>query len=133
MAIRPHKCKPGCYHGNQPVSIAVSAYPHTKPTPDHFRVMTICGSMRYYDEMLRAAQENTALGWIVLMPFVAEYAFSRQPDDVKTMLDRMHRVKIDMATDVLIVGCHIGESTAGEIAYAQETGKPVTYWNRVTR
>lgn len=27
MAITPHECKPGCYHGTESVSIAVSPYP----------------------------------------------------------------------------------------------------------
>jgi NTP pyrophosphatase (non-canonical NTP hydrolase) len=27
MAIAPHECKPGCYHGTEEISLGVSAYP----------------------------------------------------------------------------------------------------------
>jgi hypothetical protein len=49
--------------------------------------------------------------------------------DVKARLDEMHLRKIDLADEVLIlnVGGYIGESTARELAYAEETGKRVRY------
>jgi NTP pyrophosphatase (non-canonical NTP hydrolase) len=32
MAIAPHECKPGCYHGSQEISLGVSAYPKEMTT-----------------------------------------------------------------------------------------------------
>jgi hypothetical protein len=105
----------------------------SKMTTREFRVITICGSMRYYDEMLIAAQTNTRLGYIVLMPFVADFIGGITANTTKIMLDKMHLAKIDMSQAVLIVGEHVGESTSKEIAYAQETGKEIIYWDRVMR
>jgi len=48
---------------------------------------------------------------------------------VKTDLDELHRRKIDLAGEVLIlnVGGYIGESTRGEIKYALTNGKKIRY------
>ena len=47
----------------------------------------------------------------------------------KTLLDALHLRKIDLADRVLVVnpGGYIGESTSREIAYAQATGKPISF------
>jgi hypothetical protein len=90
-----------------------------------YPVATICGSMKFYDDMLTTAQDLTSHGWIVLMPFVKKGEGST---DI-AMLDDMHRRKIDMAYMVVIVtrANYIGESTKGEIEYANDQGKTVTY------
>lgn len=94
---------------------------------ENFRVATICGSLRYYREMLKTAEMLTSDGWIVLMPFVADYVGGKKADKRKQMLDRMHRVKIDMSECIYVIGTHIGESTRNEINYAQKTKKAVIY------
>ena len=49
--------------------------------------------------------------------------------EVKAGLDALHRHRINLADEVLVlnVGGYIGTSTAAEIAYAQALGKPVRY------
>lgn len=87
-----------------------------------YPVVCICGSMRYKDEMLQLAEHLTEKGNVVLMPYSVSKA-----EDVKEMLDDMHRQKIDMATAVYVVGEHIGDSTSSEIKYARSKGKPIRY------
>jgi hypothetical protein len=89
-----------------------------------FPIITVCGSMRYYPLMIRTAEQYTANGYIVLMPFVTVGA-TEQSGDVKEMLDKMHFAKIDMADSILVVGEHRGESTLREIEYAKANGKKV--------
>jgi hypothetical protein len=91
-------------------------------------VVTICGSMRFYDDMLAVAAKETANGAIVLMPH-AIVAPADQDGDVKIALDALHRRKIDMSNRVIVVtrAGYVGTSTAGEITYAEMAGKPVTY------
>ena len=95
-----------------------------------FPVRTICGSLRYYEDMLTIARKETANGIIILMPFVADYAYGKMADDRKKMLDEMHRAKIDLSEAIIVVGTHIGESTQSEIEYARATGKEVLYWTQ---
>jgi hypothetical protein len=93
----------------------------------YFPVACICGSMRYYGKMLELACRLTADGWIVVMPFVADYVGGAPTDSKKEMLDDMHFTKISMSEKVYIVGSHIGESTRKEINYATDIGVPIEY------
>lgn len=90
-----------------------------------FPVVTICGSMRYYEQMKEAAETLTAKGCVVLMPFVSKYAGGVEPDALKEMLDLMHKQKIDMSDAIVVIGAHRGDSTIRETNYAYLTGKPV--------
>ena len=103
------------------------------------KVVVLCGSTRFYDAFQRANFEQTMAGRIVLS--VGFYAGS--PDRMvqehgegvgitaadKVALDELHKRKIDLADEVLVinVGGYIGDSTRSEIAYAKAHGKPVTY------
>ena len=116
-----------------------------QPVTSPFPIVVLCGSMtRFYSVMLDLAQRLTREGCIVLSPFVTKTTihddtYNREKSD---MLDRMHLVKIDMSSEVLIVDCtfdlehfeqYIGESTSLEIAYALKNGKRVTYLSTLIR
>lgn len=51
----------------------------------------------------------------------------------KTKLDELHKRKIDMADEILVlnVGGYIGTSTRNEIEYAEYWGVPVKYLEEV--
>jgi hypothetical protein len=90
-------------------------------------IVTLCGSMRFLPLMLLVAAEETARGAIVLAPF-AVVAPQDQSGEFKAMLDRLHRHKIDMADRVVVVtdqAGYYGTSTASEITYARQLGRPV--------
>jgi hypothetical protein len=93
-----------------------------------YPVITICGSMRYQAEMLEAAKILTGNGYIVLMPFVADYMSGKVADAKKAMLDDMHYAKIDMSVAIYVVGDHRGESTIREIQYAINQEVEVRNW-----
>lgn len=106
-----------------------AARPVSQGTEDSPDVVTICGSMRFRDLMLKVAAEETSAGRIVLMPF-AVVAQADQGSDFKAMLDTLHRRKIDMADRVIVVmdeSGYYGESTRGEIEYASKLGKVVSF------
>lgn len=93
-----------------------------------YPIITICGSLRFYPIMLEAAQEWTRRGYIVLMPHVL---VEDQTSQLKAPLDDMHRNKIDMSASILVVtdrSGYYGDSTAGEIAYAESTNKPIRHY-----
>lgn len=101
------------------------------PSAQGFPVVTICGSMKFYDRMLEVAQSHTSTGFIVLMPHDASLTGIANKDATKQgrMLDEMHRAKIRMSGSIYVVNTdgYIGESTAREIAYATELGLPIAY------
>lgn len=84
-----------------------------------FPILTICGSMRYYQDMIKAAEVYTAKGWIVLMPFVTYNNGVKVPGDkFADMLAEMHTTKMSMSDAILVIGSHRGESTTAEITWA---------------
>ena len=49
------------------------------------------------------------------------------------MLDKIHRQKIDMSDEILVINVdgYIGESTKSEIEYALKNGKAVKYLEEI--
>ena len=96
-----------------------------------YKVITLCGSTKFKEQYLEAQKRLTLEGDIV----ISVGLFGHSGDDevwtegTKSMLDDMHKRKIDMADEIFVinVGGYIGESTRGEIQYAIENGKCVKY------
>ncbi|UBU13238.1 TIR domain-containing protein [Nonomuraea gerenzanensis] len=96
-------------------------------------IVVICGSTRFMAEMTEADLRETTAGKIVVKPgcdmkspheLWSDPAAARA---LKVRLDDLHRAKIRLADEVLVVGDHIGDSTRAEIAYARSLGKPVRF------
>ncbi|CAL9658007.1 hypothetical protein [Streptomyces sp. NPDC091294] len=97
------------------------------------RIVVICGSMRFTAEMTEADLRETEAGRIVVKPgFDTKSPHVLRGDPVeaealKVRLGELHRAKIRLADEVLVVGDHVGDSTRSEIAYARSLGKPVRF------
>ncbi len=96
-------------------------------------IVVICGSTRFMAEMADCDRLLTAAGKIVVKPGCNMkephplWADSVEAEALKVRLDALHRAKIRLADDVLVVGDYIGDSTRAEIAYARSLGKPVRF------
>ncbi|SFT31851.1 DUF4406 domain-containing protein [Streptomyces sp. ok210] len=96
-------------------------------------IVVICGSTRFMDAMTDADRELTAAGHIVVKPGCNMkephplWATEELAEPLKVRLDDLHRAKIRLADEVLVVGDYIGSSTRAEIAYARELGKPIRF------
>ncbi|WP_327335904.1 hypothetical protein OG384_04520 [Streptomyces sp. NBC_01324] len=96
-------------------------------------IIVICGSTRFMDAMADADRELTWAGHIVVKPgcnmkqLDPLWADEAEAEAGKVRLDGLHRAKIRLADEVLVVGPYIGDSTRAEIAYARELGKPVRF------
>ncbi|MFT3875833.1 MAG: hypothetical protein QM708_05345 [Propioniciclava sp.] len=117
-------------HGNQHASLVDDsdmAAIVRKATEDRPRIVCICGSTRFRDEIMEANQRLTLAGVIVVAPALFQHRGDTITDEQKQVLDELHLKKIDLADAVLIVdpGGYIGESTSREMAYARSSGKPV--------
>ena len=106
--------------------------PHTRP-----QIVVLCGSTRFMDAFHEAGWNETLAGKIVLSVGVAKHVPT--PDGghvaealgpgVAEALDELHKRKIDLADEVLVlnVGGYVGESTRSEIAYANDHGKSIRF------
>jgi len=98
----------------------------------HPNIVCLCGSTRFRDEFLAAQRSETLAGNIVLSVGFFEQADGESLDaGTLERLAGLHRAKIDLADEILIIDRdgYVGESTAGEIAYAQTLDKPIRRWS----
>jgi len=106
----------------------------------HFRmpkIICLCGSTRFTDQMLIKQWELTKQGFIVLSWCALPNSYFQGEDKthigdqegVKEMVDGVHKRKIDLADEVFVLNIdgYIGESTKSEIKYAKIHKKPVYY------
>jgi hypothetical protein len=93
-------------------------------------IITVCGSSRFKKEILQVARDLTIQGNIVLAPFVFHHAEEEElPREVLIQLDNLHKEKIEMSDAIFVVNInkYIGESTFGEIDWAQRKKKQVYF------
>lgn len=102
------------------------------------KIVTLCGSTRFYDEFQQANYDLTMAGHIVLTVGFYPHAKAEHghgegvghDSAEKVALDELHKRKIDMADEVFVVSDssgYFGDSTRSEIAYARAIGKPVRF------
>jgi len=101
------------------------------------KIICLCGSTRFTDQMLIKEWELSKQGFIILSWCALPDSYFGQNDKthvadregVKEMMDELHKRKIDLCDEVLVlnIGGYIGESTRSEIEYAQRKGKPIRY------
>lgn len=108
----------------------------------NYKIVTLCGSTKFKKEFLEIQKKLTLLGYIVIS--VGLFGHSGDSEvwenmdegtltKTKSMLDDMHKRKIDLSDMIYVinVGGYIGESTRSEIEYAISTGKEVRYLESV--
>lgn len=99
------------------------------------RIVCICGSTRFREQIAAANRDLTLQGFIVLAPGVFGHSGDEMTEAQKVALDLLHLRKIDMADWVYVVapitpghpGGYVGSSTRNEIQYADATGKAVMF------
>lgn len=99
------------------------------------KIVTLCGSTRFYPAFQEANFQETMAGRIVLS--VGFYPHNSQvhgegvgiTPEQKEALDVLHKQKIDLSDEILVlnVGGYIGDSTRSEIRHAVQTGKAVRW------
>lgn len=93
-------------------------------------VVTICGSTRFKKEIEAVAHDLTLQNHIVLAPCVFHHMEDEEmPMELKIRLDNLHKEKINMSDAIFVVNVngYIGESTYGEIDWANRMKKEVFF------
>lgn len=107
------------------------------------KVICLCGSTSFTDEMLVLQWELTKQGYVVLSWCALPESYFQGEDKahigdqegVKEIVDEVHMRKIDLADEIIVIRAgkatdgltHIGESTYNEISYAWRQGKPIEF------
>lgn len=99
-------------------------------------IVCLCGSTRFSEAYREANFRETLAGNIVLTvgcDFKSDEVLGREmtafTPDVKERLDELHKRKIDLADEILVLNVdgYIGESTRSEIEYAKDYGVTIRY------
>ena len=93
-------------------------------------IITLCGSTRFYETFLEINNKLTAKGYIVLSIGVVKskaVMLDKSDPELEKMLDALHREKILMSDSIFVIDFdgYIGESTKGEIEFAEKYGKRI--------
>ncbi len=96
------------------------------------KIITVCGSLRFYKEMMEITEKMELQGNCMLVPI---YNPTRPNKDDFTkeealMLDKMHKERIKLADAILVVNVdgYIGNSTKSEIEFAESLNKEILYY-----
>lgn len=95
------------------------------------KVVTICGSMKFQNEMIKVAQKLELQNNYCVIQCV--YDLNDLTEKDKENLSLLHKKKIDISDAIYVVNLngYIGENVKREIAYAKEHGKEIIYHEKV--
>ncbi len=93
------------------------------------KVLTICGSLKFQNEMMKLAEEKALEGYCVLTPV---FPVTKDIEITKAQLASLkeaHIKRIELSDAILVVNVdnYIGESTKLEIEYAKKLDKEILY------
>ncbi len=98
------------------------------------KIITICGSLKFKNEIIKVAMKMELEGNVVLTPI---FPINDNKEDFTeeqlNMLGKMHKEKIKLSDAILVVNIngYIGNSTKNEIEYAKSLNKEIIYLENV--
>lgn len=95
-------------------------------------IITLSGSMKFYEDMIKIAEELSANGNIVLLPFKDPHENNLSIES-KKMHEKLHEERIDMSSKLFVVNKngYIGKSTMNEIVYALKEYKAIEFMEKL--
>ena len=107
------------------------------------KIITVCGSLKFYKEMMDITEKMELQGNCMLVPIYNPSKSSKDDftEEEALMLDKMHKEKIKISDAILVVNVnnYIGSSTKSEIEFAKSLNKEINYYtdivdnNKMTR
>ncbi len=98
------------------------------------RIITICGSLKFKEEMMKLAIQLELKGNVVLtLAFPVDNSKTIYTEDEILMLGKMHKEKIKLSDSIMVVDVnnYIGEATKSEIEFAKSLDKEIIYYTKI--
>lgn len=98
------------------------------------KVITVCGSLKFKDEMIEIAEKMELQENCVLCPiYPTNSDKDAYTEEEVLILDKMHKEKIKLSDAVLVVNVnnYIGNSTKSEIEFAKSLNKEIIYYTDI--
>lgn len=100
------------------------------------KIITVCGSYKFKNEMIEITEKMALKGYCMLTPIeLTKHDKNAYTADEALMLDRMHKEKIKLSDAILVVNVngYIGNSTRSEIEYAKSLNKEILYYTDLVK
>lgn len=98
------------------------------------KIITVCGSLKFKDEMMEIAEKMELQGNCMLsVIYPTNPDKDAYTDEEADMLDKMHKEKIKLSDAILVVNVnnYIGSSTKSEIEFAKNLNKEIIYYTDI--
>lgn len=94
------------------------------------RIITVCGSFKFKDEMMKTAEQLELTGNVALIPIFPLNNINAFTEEELIMLGKIHKEKIKLSDAILVVNVnsYIGNSTKSEIEFAESLNKEIIYY-----
>lgn len=97
------------------------------------KIITVCGSIRFLNEMMVATEKMELKDNCMLVPIYNPNKTSKDDftEQEALILDKMHKERIKLSDAILVVDVdgYIGSSTKSEIEFAKNLGKEIIYYS----
>ena len=98
------------------------------------KIITVCGSYKFKDEMIEITEKMTLQGNCMLTPIeLAKPNKEAYTENEALIIDKMHKEKIKLSDAILVVNVnnYIGSSTKSEIEFAKNLNKEIIYYSDI--
>lgn len=99
------------------------------------KMITVCGSMRFINEMLDISMKMELEGNCMLVPIYSPTKTNKDDftEQEVLILDKMHKERIKISDAILVVNVdgYIGNSTRKEIEFAESLNKEIIYYTNL--
>lgn len=94
------------------------------------KIVTLCGSLKFQNEMMKIAQDIALEGYCILTPVYLTSNVINITDKQLLKLKEEHLKRIELSDAILVVNVnnYIGENTNFEIEYAKKLDKEIMYY-----
>ncbi len=96
------------------------------------KIITVCGSLKFYKEMMEITEKMELAGNCMLVPIYNPNNKSKDDytEEEAIILDKMHKERIKLSDAILVVNVnnYIGNSTKKEIDFAKNLNKEIIFY-----
>ena len=94
------------------------------------KVITLCGSLKFQEEMMKKKKKMALEGYCILTPVYPVFKNVDRTEEQLIKLKDAHFKRIELSDAILVVNVnnYIGESTNLEVEYAKKLGKEIIYY-----
>ena len=99
------------------------------------KIVTLCGSFKFQNEMMIIAEKMALEGYCILTPVYPVLENTKRTEKQLINLKEEHFKRIELSDAILVVNVnnYIGNSTKLEIEYAKKLGKEIMYFTDVIK